>query len=270
MSLSEVVSRYVASKQSMGMRFHTESRTLKSFCKAMGDIGIADVQPVGVQSFLAGTGPITRFWQRKHEVLRGFYRFAVARGYTAVSPLPARVPHPPRAFVPYIFSHEQLRRLLDTSASVSHPRSHIQPHTCRMLILLLYGAGLRIGEALFLTPDDVDLTGGILTICESKFYKTRLVPITPDLIRELAGYAKRRAMDHPSQPDARFFVSRTGAPLTRQTAENTFARLRVRAGVLRHDGSRYQPRLHDLRHAFAVHRVVSWTQEPVRTKRRNW
>jgi len=94
MSLSEVVSRYVASKQSMGMRFHTESRTLKSFCKAMGDIGIADVQPVGVQSFLAGTGPITRFWQRKHEVLRGFYRFAVARGYTAVSPLPARVPHP--------------------------------------------------------------------------------------------------------------------------------------------------------------------------------
>jgi integrase/recombinase XerD len=56
-------------------------------------------------------------------------------------------------------------------------------------------------------------------------------------------------------------VSRTGTPITRQTAENTFARLRVRAGVLRHDGARYQPRLHDLRHAFAVHRVVSWYRQ---------
>jgi site-specific recombinase XerD len=262
MSLSEIASRYVASKQSMGMRFHTEARTLKSFCKAMGDIGIAEVQPATVQAFLAGTGPVTRFWHRKHEALRGFYRFAMARGYTAVSPLPGRAPQPPHAFVPYIFSHEELRRLLDTAASPArHSRSHIQPHSFRMLILILYGAGLRISEALSLTLGDVDLNGGILTVRESKFYKTRLVPIGPDLIPVLASYAARRTREHPAKPDTRLFVSRTGTLVTRQTAENTFARLRVRAGVLRRDGSRYQPRLHDLRHSFAVHRVVSWYRQ---------
>jgi len=260
MNLAETVSQYITYKQSMGMRFHTEARTLKSFCKAIGDVGIAEVQPDGVQSFLAGTGPITRFWHRKHEALRGFYRFAMARNYVTVSPLPARAPQPPHAFVPYIFSHEELRRLLDSAAS-SHPRSLMEPHTCRMLILLLYGAGLRISEALSLTLGDVNLTGGILTIRESKFYKTRLVPIGPDLIRAVTRYVTKRAADHPAKPDARLLLSRTGSPVTRQTAENTFGRLRVRAGVLRHDGARYQPRLHDLRHAFAVHRVVSWYRQ---------
>ena len=91
-SLSEIVSQYITYKQSMGMRFHTEARTLKSFCKAMGDVGIAEVQPDKVQAFLAGTGPITRFWHRKHEALRGFYRFAIARSYGAVSPLPKVCP----------------------------------------------------------------------------------------------------------------------------------------------------------------------------------
>lgn len=262
MSLSEIVSQYITYKQSMGMRFHTEARTLKSFCKAMGDAGIAEVQPDRVQAFLAGTGPITLFWRRKHEALRGFYRFAMARSYVAVSPLPSRAPQPPRAFVPYIFSQPELRRLLDTAASsASHWRSHIQPHTCRMLILLLYGAGLRISEALSLTLGDVNLTGGILTIRESKFYKTRLVPVGSDLIGALASYGTRRALDHPAKPDTRLFVSRIGTPVTRQTAENTFVRLRARAGVLRHDGARYQPRLHDLRHSFAVHRLVSWYRQ---------
>ena len=130
-----------------------------------------------------------------------------------------------------------------------------------MLILLLYGAGPRISEALSLTLGDVNLTGGILTIRESKFYKTRLVPMGPDLIRALTSYTTKRVMDHPAKPDAPLFVSRTGTPVTRQTAENTFGRLRVRAGVLRHDGARYQPRLHDLRHSFAVHRVVSWYRQ---------
>jgi len=262
MSLSEIVSQYVVYKQSMGMRFHTEARTLKSFCKAMGDVRIAEVQPDRVQAFLAGTGPMTRFWHRKHEALRGFYRFAMARSYVAASPLPGRAPQPPQGFVPYIFSQEELRRLLDTAASsASHWRSHIQPHTCRMLILLWYGAGLRIREALSLTLGDVNLSSGILTIRESKFYKTRLVPIGPDLLRALTRYATQRAMDHPAKPDALLLVSRTGTPLTRRTAENTFVRLRIRAGVLRHEGARYQPRLHDLRHAFAVHRVVSWYRQ---------
>jgi site-specific recombinase XerD len=203
---------------------------------------------------------VTRFWHRKHEVLRGFYRFAMARGYAASSPLPKIIPKPPH-FMPYIFSHDELQRLLDATACCESPRSKLQPYTCRMLILLLYGAGLRISEALSLRLTNVDLTAGVLTIRESKFYKTRLVPMGPDLAGAVGQYVAQRAKAHPTQLDGALFLTRTGTSVARHTAENVFSRLRVRAGVLRQDGGRYQPRLHDLRHAFAVHRLVSWYRQ---------
>jgi integrase/recombinase XerD len=261
MKLAQVVAEYVTHKQSMGMRFCTEARTLKAFCRAMGDIAVTEVQRDRVDAYLAGKGPVTRFWQRKHEVLVGFYRFAFARGYALDVPLPHRVPKPAQVFVPHIYSHDELGRLLKATAACDNPHSSIESDTCRTLILLLYGAGLRISEALSLTLTDVDLSTGILFIHTSKFYKTRLVPLGPDLTRALMAYATWRATQHPSGPEGPFFVSRTGSPLTRRAAEHTFSRLRLRAGVLRSDGARYEPRLHDLRHAFTVHRLVAWYRQ---------
>jgi integrase/recombinase XerD len=258
MKLAEAAASYVDHKQAMGMRFHTEARTLRSFCRAMGDVAMSDISAGNVAAFLAGTGPITRFWERKQSVLRGFYRFAVARGFAERPPLPHRVPKPQQVFVPYIYSREELRRLLDATAAHDHPRNLIAPETYRVLLLLLYGAGLRISEALGLTLADVDLAAGILLIRESKFYKTRLVPIGDDLSHVLIPYADMRRGD----ADSPFFLSRRGDAVTRQNAENAFCRLRIRAGVLRDDGNpRHQPRLHDLRASFAVHRLVSWYRD---------
>jgi site-specific recombinase XerD len=260
MNLSALASHYVAYKQAMGMRFHTEARTLRSFCRTVGDIAITDIATDRVHAYIAGAGPVTRFWHRKYAVLRGFYRFAVARGYAISSPLPKIIPKPP-PFVPYIFSHEELQRLLDASVSCESPRSKLQPHTCRMLILLLYGAALRISEALSLTLADVDLPTSMLTIRETKFYKTRLVPMSPALTGSLGAYVARRAKEHSTGSGAALFLTRAATPLLRHTAENIFSRLRVRAGVLRHDGGRFQPRLHDLRHTAVVHRLVSWYRQ---------
>jgi len=235
MKLSTLTSQYVAYKQAMGMRFHTEARTLQSFCRAMADIAVADIAADRVHAYIAGAGPVTRFWHRKYEVLRGFYRFAIARGYATSAPLPKIIPKPPQ-FVPYIFSHEELQRLLDASACCESPRSKLQPYTCRMLILLLYGAALRISEALSLTLADVDLPAGLLTIRKSKFYKTRLVPMSPGLSSALSSYVSQRAKEYSTKPDSALLLTRKGTPLARYTAENIFRRLRVRAGVLRHDG----------------------------------
>lgn len=258
MKVREVLTQYVAYKQSMGMRFRTEARILESFGRTIGDVGFDQLEPDVVQAFLDGSGPVTRFWHRKYETLCGFYRFATARRYVQVSPLPRTAPKPPPLFVPYIFSKDELRRLLASAESCPHPRAKMQSHTCRALLLLLYGAGLRISEALSLTLADVDLSSGILTIRDSKFYKTRLVPIGSDLNGEMTSYQSRRLRDHPAKSSAPFFLSRTGEPVTRQAAERAFRRMCLRAGVSRCDGSRYQPRLHDLRHATAVHRLVSW------------
>jgi site-specific recombinase XerD len=193
-------------------------------------------------------------------VLLGFYRYAIARGYIESSPLPKSIPKP-LMFVPYIYSHEELQRLLDASVCCDTPRCKLEPTTCRMLIMLLYGAALRISEALSLTLTDVDLHANLLTIRESKFYKTRLVPIGPDLTRNLKTFVEHRANEHSAKPEASLFLTRNGNPLARSTAENTFRRLCIHASVRRSDGSRYQPRLHDLRHAAAVHRLVSWYRE---------
>jgi integrase/recombinase XerD len=127
--------------------------------------------------------------------------------------------------------------------------------------LLLYGAGLRISEALALTRADVDLSEGILHIRESKFYKTRLVPIGRDLLPPLTRYGSKRRRNG-TKSDAPFLLSRLGDVVTRKVAELTFCRLRVRAGVSGHGGdAKHRPRLHDMRHSSVVHRLVSWYRD---------
>ena len=258
MKLHELTTQYVTYKQSMGMRFRTEARVLKSFCRMAGAAGADQLEPDVVQAFLDGSGPVTCFWHRKYEVLCGFYRFAIARRYVGVSPLPRTAPKRPQPFVPHIFSRDELQRLLVAAESWQHRRAKIESHTCRALLLMLYGAGLRISEALSLTLADVDLPLGILTIRESKFYKTRIVPIGANLIGAMTIYQSHRLRAHPAKLSAPFFISRLGEAVTRQAAERTFRRICLEAGVKRHDGARYQPRLHDLRHSAAVHRLISW------------
>lgn len=262
MKLSQVVTQYVQLKKSMGARFHSEAVILKAFCKALGDVDITDVRPDPVHTYISGIGPVTLFWHRKHQALRGFYRFAIGRGYVGSSPLPTVLPKPTRLFVPYIFSKEELQRILNAAACSENPRRKLEAYTLRTLVFVLYGAGLRVSEALSLTLADVDLNGGLLTVRESKFYKTRIVPLAPRLVSILANYAaNRQQRGHSVSESAPFFVTRGGAKVTRQMMERAFSDLRNRAEVHRNDGGRYQPRLHDLRHSFAVHRLVSWYRQ---------
>ena len=262
MKISQVVQEYVGLKQAMGSRFHAESVILKAFCRAMEDAALAEVTAERVMAYIAGTGCVTRFWHRKHEALRGFYRFAIARGYTQSCPLPEKLPRPSRVFTPYIYSSDELRRLINATEQCVSSRTKLQAATLRTVLLLLYGAGLRISEALSLTPHDVDLPNSLLTIRESKFYRTRLVPIGVRLTSTLATYDKERSQwGVPHGTAESFFVTRHGQPVIRSLAERTFCRLRRLANVHRDDGARYQPRLHDLRHTFAVHRLVAWYRE---------
>jgi integrase/recombinase XerD len=259
MKLAQAVSAYVAYKQSLGMRFATEARTLKSFSRTLGDVDLDRIEPVQVRAFLDGTGPMTRFWHRKLDAVRGFYRFALARRYTPRSPLPTNVPRCPQAFVPYIYCEDEIKRLLAAAASLEH--RNLSSPTCRTLLLLLYGTGLRIGEALGLDLADVDLESALLRIRETKFYKTRIVPVGADLTRVLRDYLLERSKGAPKPADGPFLLTRQGKRPSRAGAEEAFKQLRRQAKVSRIDGSRYQPRLHDMRHTYAVTRLVRWYRE---------
>lgn len=260
-SIAAVVSLYLSHKRALGHRFHTEGFILRAFCKAAGDVPLDNVEAGAVFDFLNGDGPVTETWVRKHHVLSGFYRFAIARGMAISAPLPRQIAIPAvPAFVPYIYSKDELKRLIDAAPAACAGRCHIDHHVFRALLLVLYGAGLRLGEALSLTMADVDPGQAILRVQETKFFKSRLVPAGRDLSKILREYVSKRSNCCPAAGDTPFFCFRNGRPLSRPATESAFRRLRSFASIQREGGPRRQPRLHDLRHTAAVHRVIAWYQ----------
>ena len=196
------------------------------------------------------------------KALRGFFSYLITRGHLPASPLPHVAPRVPRSFQAYIYSHDELRRLLEATSILETARSPQQPLTFRTLLLVLYGAGLRPGEALRLRRGDVDLGDRILAIWDTKCFKSRLVPIGTDLCRVLHTYwTVRQRLPLPDETRSAFFCTRTGHAISLAKLERVFVRLREHAGIRRPASDRWQPRLHDMRHAFAVHRVITWYRE---------
>jgi integrase/recombinase XerD len=263
MNLSDLVTHYVAFRRALGEKCKTNEALLRSFCRAVGpQTRVAHLGADTVAAFLAGTGPVTSAWHIKYHALKGFFRFAVSRGHLAEAPLPTELPKHAPPFVPYIYSHDDLRRLLAAIPSYRRYRTRIEPNTLRAILLLLYGAGLRAREALGLSIADVDLPNTLLTIRDTKFFKSRLVPIGPQLTGVLTDYGHGRALAHPSAgAGSHFFRGKRGAAIHLGTLEDAFQKLRAHAGVRRADDARYQPRLHDLRHTFAVHRLTAWYRQ---------
>jgi site-specific recombinase XerD len=178
------------------------------------------------------------------------------------SPLPEPSPHIERSFEAYIYSHTELQRLLDATQILKTSRFQLEPLTVRTLLLVLYGAGLRASEGLNLRCCDVDLDDKVLTIWDSKFFKSRLVPIGTALTRAMNTYRmERRRLPMSAGLQSTFFVSCSGNSISLASLENVFSRLREYTGILRPPQARWQPRLHDLRHAFAVHRLIAWYRE---------
>ncbi len=259
--LADAVDAYIDLKRSLGAVFSTDARILRAFARALGDVPVRDIDPAATRAFCRGEGAPTRWWQRKDEALRGFFAWLVGRGRLAACPLPAHRPRVPRSFRPHIYSRSELQRLLDATAVLGNDRFPLRDATFRTLLLLLYGAGLRSGEGLRLRCCDVDLRERVLAVNDTKFFKSRLVPVGAALADALAAYAhKRRHLPLPAAAGSAFFASPAGTPVSRGQLERAFARVRERAGLQGPSGRR-GPRLHDLRHTFAVHRLVSWYRE---------
>ena len=248
MKLRNLIADYVTFRQSLGQKFTSCNDQLQCFCRAVGnDVDAADVATERVSAYLGR--PTTCYWQHKYSTLNAFYRYAISRGHVSSSPLPATVPKLPPSFVPYIYSMDEVRWLLDATASYRKTHLLFEPYTFRAIILILYGAGLRISEAVSLRMGDVDFSEGVLLIRETKFYKSRLLPIGRHLQEALIGYATaRREAGHSDLPESPFFADRKGSAVTIHTVQRSFRQLRKHAGIHRSDGARYQPRLHDLRH----------------------
>lgn len=159
---------------------------------------------------------------------------------------------------PHIYTDEEIEILLEAAYSLP-PRDGLRPHTYTILFGLLVCTGLRISEALSLTRDDVDLDQGVLTVRNTKFGKSRLVPLHPTATAALVRYAQRRDQLLPLSQSRAFFLDSQGLPIKDDAVRKTFQRLRTKLGWT--NGAGRRPRIHDLRHSFAVRRLLAWYEE---------
>ena len=263
MKLNLLILNYIAYRKSIGEKFRSNEVSLKAFSKHMGDgIDIKNVSTKKVQDFLYGNAPVTRTWFGKYSALKGFYEYAIARKFAVLSPLPTILPKRPPIFIPYIYTRAELQRLFKTAFTYQRNWRHMEPYMVSKLLLVLYATGLRLGEALALTMKDVNIFQSVITVRQTKFYKSRLVPFGCQLKTEIIKYVKWRKKRKFSQgEDSSFFYGKENEALKMATVEKVFRQICKHAKILRTDGSRYQPRLHDLRHTFSVHRLLSWYQE---------
>lgn len=264
MKLEQLINQYICYRKSLGEKFKTNETYLRAFCKAIGaSKSIKSISKISVNSFLYSTpGTITSGWFIKHSALLGFYKYVQARKYVTQIPLPLTLPKRPPPFIPYIYSNSELKLLFDGALTYQINKSHIAPYMVRTTLILTYALGLRIHETLSITLNDIDMDNAVITIKQSKFYKSRLVPFN-DQIKELIKiYLQWRVQQkHPQANDAWLFMGKNNQRFNQWTLEGAFKRIREKAGIKRTDGANYQPRLHDLRHSFAVNRLASWYQE---------
>lgn len=257
-ALAPLMEQFVQEKRACGYHYHAPTQLLIRFDRFLS-----------AQALLPGQLPrvITRKWlvkqphesagthQHRISIVRQFAMFLCRLGYPAHVPERSLGAKHGAGFAPRIFTHAEVQRLLHAvdqlTPTARAPLRHvIMPEVFR----LLYGCGFRLNEVLRLRLADVDLAQGILTVREGKFGKDRLVPPALSLIERLqqyhAGFGRR-----PS--DAFFFPSHHGGPWFMGTVYHLFRQLLLQCGIP-HGGRGKGPRIHDLRHTFAVHTLLRW------------
>ena len=249
--------RFLTFKRALGISYVRSEFTLKSFDRHVAAHAPAR-GPLPLERLLRGW--LARAEGRKAVTIsmelapvREFFRFR-RRSHPAGF-MPGREWGPQRTeshFVPRILTLAEVRTIVAAAGSISRPPFRGQ--TFRALVLTLYCTGLRLGEAVRLRLDDVDLARRTFLVRESKG-KTRVVPFGADLARELARYKQVRS--RVANADGSFFVRPDGRSCTTQQVSDTLRQI-LRGLGLKPPHGRVGPRPFDFRHAFAVHRLTRW------------
>ena len=160
---------------------------------------------------------------------------------------------------PYIYSPEEVRRLLDIARTYPSPRAPLRPISLYTMLVLAYCAGLRLGELAHLDLGDVDLQTGTITIRETKFFKSRILPLTDSALLALREYLearhKAKALQNPAS--GLFWHDQGNARYTSQSIACGLVDVLRRAGIKPPKG-KTGPRIHDLRHSMVVNRILEW------------
>ena len=197
------------------------------------------------------------YWARRLDIVRRFAKHqALTESETEIPPSGLLGPSYRRP-APYIYAPDEIQALMRAAAGLGPPGG-LRPHTYQTLFGLLACTGLRISEALRLKQSDVDIAAGRIRVVESKFRRSRWVPVHASTTRALAAYQNHRDRHLPHAADPHFFLTERGTSLKRYRTEMTFRVLREELGW---SARAVRPRIHDLRHSFAVRTLLRWYEE---------
>lgn len=261
--LATGIDAFLAYKRALGCFFRVEELSLRLLDRFLIEQQITALSGITadiVDAFLASR---PRRAPRSYNHLRGtlvrLFTWLAAHDQFGPSPVRARPRRSTQSRLLFLFDDATARRLLDTASRLPDRGGTVsRGSTYRVIFTLLYGLGLRVGEVARLCVGDVDLTRDLLVIRQTKFYKSRLVPFGPGLRTVLTDHLTRRA--RPSEtvpPSTPVFSLRSGRSISAGTISQTFHHLVPQLGLSIPDGT-VGPRVHDLRHAFAVGTLLRW------------
>ena len=257
LTMADKVERYLAHRRDLGYHrgpVRSYLRQFAAYADRVGHRGPVTTALVAAWARLpAGRGPAC--WARRLSAARGLARhLAATEPGTEIPPARLFGPATPRP-TPHVYTDAEVAALM-AAAGRSRPAGRFAPRSYAALVGLLACTGLRVSEALRLRRSDFDPARGLLTVRETKFHKSRLVPLHPSAAAALAAYARDRDGRVPGTADA-LLVTDRGGPLRYEVVRRAFHRWCAAAGVAARPAGR-RPRIHDLRHTFACRRVERW------------
>jgi integrase/recombinase XerD len=246
---------YLALRRGLGFRLRRHGQMLEGFVSYLEQAGAATVTAEHALAWAtAPAGADPYWWSRRLAVTRPFARYLAPRVPGTEVPPAGLLPGPSRLrAVPYLYSAEEVAAL---TAAAGEIRTPFRAATYQVLIGLLAVTGMRVGEAIALDRRDLDAGQGLLTIRGAKFGKSRQLPLHASVLRALAEYARLRD-SRPGRAGPAFLTSVTGTRLIYQNVHRTYHELTKAAG-LRPRSAACRPRVHDLRHTFAVTTLARW------------
>jgi integrase len=253
-AMRDAVADYLGIRRALGFKLVEHERLLRDLVVFLEQAGAGALTTALAVVWATRTHGTEGWKAARLSIVRGFAVYLrTIDGSTEVPPIGLFL-HRKHYAVPYLYSDEEIGRLLEAAAALTPPlraASHVT------LIGLLAATGMRIGEALRLDHGDVDLQAGVLTIRDTKFGKSRQLPLHASTAHALAHYDRQRDQLCPRPKAPSFFVSTRGNRMDKSAVQKAFRGLCIRADIGRPQGSS-QPRVHDLRHAFAVRTLLDW------------
>ncbi|MEW1724787.1 tyrosine-type recombinase/integrase [Streptomyces sp. NPDC093109] len=253
--LRQTLDDYLRLRRSLGHKMAEAAWLLPDFITFLEERGQTTVTVTAALAWVRKreSHVVTTVSPRRITAVRGFARYLSGINPATEIPPLGLVPHRQRWRQPFIYSDADVIAVMTAADGIGPP---LRAATYRTLVGLLAATGVRIGEAINLDHDDIDWTEGVLRIRETKFGKSRLVPLEPSSIDALREYDVLRNRIAPRPEGPSFFVSRTRRRLIYAVVAPTFRRLVTSAGV--GTDAPNPPRLHDFRHSFAVRALLTW------------